>query len=41
MKRLTYLCLIAFVSSFVLVGCEKKQEAPKAPEAPKEAPKAP
>ncbi len=44
-KSLNYI-LIAMVSTFVLVGCEKKQEAPKVPDAPKApevpaAPKAP
>jgi len=39
-KIITYLFL-ALVASVVIVGCEKKPEAPKAPEVPKEAPKAP
>jgi len=41
MKGITYLFLVALVSAFALVGCEKKQEAPKVPDVPKEAPKAP
>jgi PBP1b-binding outer membrane lipoprotein LpoB len=39
MKRTVSLLLVALVSTFVLVGCQKKEEAPKAPEVPKEAPK--
>jgi hypothetical protein len=39
MKRTFSLFLIALVSTFVLVGCQKKEEAPAAPEVPKEAPK--
>jgi hypothetical protein len=41
MKKLTLLALVAVIGSFVLVGCEKKQEVPAVPEVPKEAPKAP
>ena len=40
MKKLTLLALVAVIGSFVLVGCQKKEEAPT-PEVPKEAPKAP
>jgi uncharacterized lipoprotein YajG len=36
MKKLTLLALVAVIGSFVLVGCQKKEEAP--PAAPPAAP---
>ena len=42
MKKLLSLLVLALVSTFVLVGCEKKEPAmPTAPAAPTNAPAAP
>ena len=40
MKKLTLLALVAVIGSFVLAGCQKKEEAPAVP-TPPAAPKAP
>ena len=41
MKKIISYLFLALVAAVVVVGCQKKEEAPKAPDAPKEAPKAP
>jgi hypothetical protein len=41
MKNIPLLVLVAVLGSFVLMGCQKKEEAPAMPEVPKEAPKVP
>jgi len=47
MKKIIGYLFLALVATFIVAGCEKKQEPPKAPDAPvapdmpKEAPKAP
>ena len=41
MKKIISYLFLALVASVIVVGCQKKEEPPKAPEPPKEAPKAP
>lgn len=41
MKKIISYLFLALVATLIVAGCEKKPEPPKAPEAPKEAPKAP
>ena len=40
-KSILFIVLLGLVSSLVLVGCEKKQEAPPVPAVPTNAPAAP